>query len=73
MTDLETLIQLLNYTMPDRDTRSIAIKLLDKYGSLGNVLISKDDLLDNDTKILMSMIKTVAKKMIWENLDGLDV
>lgn len=73
MTELETLIQLLNYTMPDRDTRSIAIKLLDKYGSLGNVLISKDDLLDNDTKILMSMIKTVAKKMIWENLDGLDV
>lgn len=73
MTDLETLIQLLNYTMPDRDTRSIAIKLLDKYGSLGNVLISKDDLLDNDTKILMSVIKTVAKKMIWENLDGLDV
>jgi hypothetical protein len=73
MTDLETLIQLLNYTMPDRDTRSIAINLLDKYGSLGNVLISKDDLLDNDTKILMSMIKTVAKKMIWENLDGLDV
>jgi hypothetical protein len=59
--------------MPDRDTRSIAIKLLDKYGSLGNVLISKDDWLDNDTKILMSMIKTVAKKMIWENLDGLDV
>lgn len=73
MTDLETLIQLLNYTMPDRDTRSIAIKLLDKYGSLGNVLISKDNLLDNDTKILLSMIKTCAKKMIWENLDGLDV
>ena len=70
MTDLETLIQLLNYTMPDRDTRSIATKLLDKYGSLGNVIVSKDDILDNDTKILLSMIKTVAKKMIWENLDG---
>lgn len=73
MTDLETLIQLLNYTMPDRDTRSIAIKLLDKYGSLGDVIVSKDDILDEDTKILLSMIKTVAKKMIWENLDGLDV
>lgn len=73
MTDLETLIQLLNYTMPDRDTHSIATKLLDKYGSLGNVIVSKDDILDEDTKILMSMIKTVAKKMIWENLDGLDV
>lgn len=59
--------------MAFRDTRSIATKLLDKYGSLGNVLISKDDLLDNDTKILLSMIKTCAKKMIWENLDGLDV
>lgn len=73
MTDKEILIKLLNYTISDRDTHSIATKLLDKYGSLGNVLVSKDDMLDEDTKILLSIIKAVARKMVWENLDGIDI
>ena len=70
MNDVELLTKLFEYTRPECDNRKLAIKLLDKYGSIGNVIVSDDEFLDEDTRILLKIIKTSARKMIWENLDG---
>lgn len=69
MTDLEILTQLLNYTMPDKDTHSIAATLLDKYGSIGYVLTSGDELLDDETLTLLNIVCSCLKKINWEYLD----
>ena len=66
MKDIEFLTKLLSYTTPQDNCESLAIKLLNKYGNATRVLLSDDELLDNNTKTLFAIVVSSAKKITWE-------
>ena len=75
MSDADMLELILDFAMPRKDNRTLAKKLLKRYGNLASVLAAPlDNLFKNDgvgesIAILIGIIHACANKIEWEKLE----
>jgi DNA repair protein RadC len=74
MADYEALELLLTYTIPRRDVKPLAKKLIKEFGSFAGVIsapiekLIKIDGIKENSAILIKFVEFSAKKLSWQNL-----